>query len=88
MVGLSIIFSWFILLGLITFGLTGLLPKSIKGCIPWVPAYISKYFPEWKRKEKKYRKMSKPEQPNILVEYIKAKKAKWCPLLELENETV
>jgi hypothetical protein len=68
------------------FGATELLPKSFKGEIPWIPTYIYKYFPEWKAKEKKYRKMSKPKQPNILVEYIKAKKSKWCPLLELEED--
>lgn len=81
------IMCWMVaLIATILFGIVELLPASIKGDIPWIPTYISKYFPEWKSKEKKYRKMSEPEkQPNILVQYIKAKKSKWCPLIELEE---
>jgi len=56
-----------------------LILQSVKGEIPWLPTYISKYLPE-----KKYTSKVK-NKPNLLMEYIKAKKNKWCPLVELEE---
>lgn len=80
------IIAWFVIfMALCLFAVFDRLPQSIRGNIPWIPTYISKYLPERKQPEK--RSKSKVErQPNILVQYIKAKKAKWCPLLELEDE--
>lgn len=81
------IFAWFVtFMGLCLIAVIDRLPQSIRGNIPWIPIYVSKYFPEWEAKEIKCRKVSKPEkQPNILVQYLKAKKSKWCPLIELEE---
>lgn len=41
-------------------------------------------FPSW-MKVKFNNKPKKDKQPNILLEYIKAKKQKICPLIELED---
>jgi len=35
----------------------------------------------WERKPKE----KKPKEPNLLVEYLKAKKHRFCPLLEFKN---
>ena len=49
------------------------------GDIKFLPDYLSKYLPE-------RAKVNKTTKPNILVEYVKAKKNKFCPLIELDKE--
>lgn len=46
----------------------------------WLPVYITKYF-----KTSENTKVTKQkDKPNLFVEWIKAKKAKVCPLIEIE----
>lgn len=45
---------------------------------------ISPYLPKWEKKEKK-EKIKKEKGPNILLEYLKAKKQKICPIIEFEE---
>lgn len=74
---LDIFFFINFLTGLIVSGLLGL--SIVLGSLKLIYWKIEEYLPEKKKQEKK------PKQPNILVEYIKAKKEKVCPMIEFKE---
>jgi hypothetical protein len=60
---------------------------TMEGVKPLFPKYMSKYFPkksEDKEKEKYWRKKAK--QPSAVVQYYKAWKEAYCPVLVLEKD--
>ena len=61
-------------------------PSHDRGTLCWL-FVIAYYITDIIQKfiEKKYREVyTKEKKPNILIEYIKAKKEKYCPRIEFE----
>lgn len=54
----------------------GLFNKEVR----WFPKYITKYF----KTPENTKVLNENKKPNLFIEWVKAKKAKVCPLVEIE----
>lgn len=76
--------TWLIIMTIITLVVTVYhVEACITGKIKFAPDYLTKYFPKKETSDS----IVIPKQLGLVGEYIKAKKSKWCPLVEVvDNE--